>query len=148
MNRQDKNHSSSSTHPRTPRRVTLSVIAAAMALVLAVAISACGGGSSATGAAGGSSSPSDASGSAPTSGPGSAASVNVVGTEGEGAPTSDSKPKSGGTINYAHEMEVPCLTGGWIQEAYIERQYADSLVSEEKGGKIVPWLATSWKTSK
>ena len=44
-------------------------------------------------------------------------------------------------------METPCLTGGWIQEAYIERQYADNLVSETKGGKIVPWLATSWKTS-
>ncbi|HWH21579.1 MAG TPA: hypothetical protein VN671_13670, partial [Solirubrobacterales bacterium] len=134
MNRQDKNLSSSSAHPRAPRRALLGAIAAAMALVLAVALSACGG-SSATGAAG-----------SADSGPGSSASTNVVGTEGATAPTGT--PKSGGTINYAHEMETPCLTGGWIQEAYIERQYADSLVSQTKDGKVVPWLATKWTTSK
>jgi peptide/nickel transport system substrate-binding protein len=110
-----------------------------MALVLALVLSACGGGSSSSGAGG-----SSDSGSAAV--PGSTATaVDVVGTEGASAPSGT--PKSGGTINYAHEMETPCLTGGWIQEAYIERQYADSLVSETKGGKVVPWLATSWKTS-
>ncbi len=112
--------------------VNLSLLALGAAL-LALLLSACGG-SSATGA-----------GDAASANSGTA--VDVVGTEGENAPTTDAKPKSGGTIKYAHEMEVPCLTGGWIQEAYIERQYADSLVSEEKGGKIVPWLATSWKTT-
>jgi peptide/nickel transport system substrate-binding protein len=39
------------------------------------------------------------------------------------------------------------LTGGWVQEAYIDRQVLDSLVSQVQGGKIVPWLATSWKVS-
>ncbi len=100
------------------------------ALLAAFALSACGGGSSTTGA-----------------GPGSGPSASVLGAEAATTVSADTKPKKGGTINYAHEMEVPCLTGGWIQEAYIERQYADSLVSETKGGKIVPWLATSWKTS-
>jgi peptide/nickel transport system substrate-binding protein len=134
MNRKDKKLSSK-PHPRDSRRARLAVAAAtAMALMLALVLSACGGGSStATGAAGG------ATGSSSDSG-------NVVGTEGATI-SADSKPKQGGTINYAHEMETPCLTGGWIQEAYIERQYADSLVSQTKSGEVVPWLATSWKTS-
>jgi peptide/nickel transport system substrate-binding protein len=59
----------------------------------------------------------------------------------------DSKPLTGGTLIYGHEQEVPCLTGGWVQEAYIDRQILDSLVSQVKGGKIVPWLATAWKVS-
>lgn len=133
MNRQDKKLSSP-THPQAPRRKSaIAAVAAAMALILALVLSACGG-SSATGAAGGS-----------TDSSSSSASTNVVGTEGAIKPTST--PKDGGTINYAHEMETPCLTGGWVQEAYIERQYADSLVSQTKTGKIVPWLATSWKTT-
>jgi peptide/nickel transport system substrate-binding protein len=136
MNRQDKNlSSSSSTHPRIPRRATLSVIAAAMALTLAVVLSACGGGSSTTGAAGGTSGSSSASG-------------NVAGAEAATVSDNTTTPKQGGTINYAHEQETPCLTGGWVQEAFIERQYADELVSQTKTGKIVPWLATSWDTSK
>ena len=134
MNRQDKNlSSSSSTHPRTPRRATLSVIAAAMALTLALVLSACGGGSSATGAAGS------------TAGTNSG---NVAGAEAATVSDNTGTPKQGGTINYAHEQETPCLTGGWVQEAFIERQYADELVSQTKTGKIVPWLATSWDTSK
>ncbi|MGD0196845.1 MAG: ABC transporter substrate-binding protein [Solirubrobacteraceae bacterium] len=56
-------------------------------------------------------------------------------------------PQSGGTIYYAAEQEPPCLQGGWVQEAYIERQYADSLVSQVSSGHIVPWLATSWSVS-
>ena len=54
---------------------------------------------------------------------------------------------SGGTLIYGHEQDVPCLSGGWVQQAYIVRQVLDSLVSQVKGGKIVPWLATSWKVS-
>lgn len=57
------------------------------------------------------------------------------------------KPVDGGTIYYSAEQEPPCLQGGWVQEAYIERQYADSLVSQVSGGRIVPWLATSWTVS-
>jgi peptide/nickel transport system substrate-binding protein len=120
MNRQDKKRLSS-------------ILALAVVVAMALALSACGG-SSATGAGG--SGDSGASGTNDT---------NVVGTEGATKPTGT--PKSGGTIEYAHEMETPCLTGGWIQEAYIERQYADSLVSQTKSGKVVPWLATSWKTT-
>ncbi len=137
MNRQDKNLSSSSTHPRTPRRATLSVIAAATALTLALVLSACGGGSSTTGAAGGTSGSSSSS-----------SSGNVAGAEAATVSDTTGTPKQGGTINYAHEQETPCLTGGWVQEAFIERQYADELVSQTKTGKIVPWLATSWDTSK
>jgi peptide/nickel transport system substrate-binding protein len=121
MNRQDKKRLSS-------------ILALAAVVAMALALSACGG-SSATGAAGDS-----GSGAAGTD------NTNVVGTEGATKPTGT--PKSGGTIAYAHEMETPCLTGGWIQEAYIERQYADSLVSQTKDGKVVPWLATKWTTSK
>jgi peptide/nickel transport system substrate-binding protein len=106
-------------------------LAALIALVLGLALSACGG-SSAT--AGGGSAASGGSGDVP-----GAEAATVSATD---------KPKQGGTIYYAHEMETPCLTGGWVQEAFIERQLADSLVSQTKTGKIVPWLAQSWSTSK
>ncbi|SHF69507.1 peptide/nickel transport system substrate-binding protein [Jatrophihabitans endophyticus] len=51
------------------------------------------------------------------------------------------------TITYAHEQEPPCLWGGWVQQAYLSRQVFDSLVSYDDG-TIVPWLATSWSTSR
>jgi peptide/nickel transport system substrate-binding protein len=109
-------------HPRPA-----AILAALVALLLAaVALSACGG-SAATGASGG--------------GP----SAKVAGAEDVVA--TSAKPVQGGTIYYSHEQETPCLTGGWVQEAFLERQYADSLVSQTKDGKIVPWLATSWSTS-
>jgi peptide/nickel transport system substrate-binding protein len=53
----------------------------------------------------------------------------------------------GGTIVYGHEQEPPCLYGGWLQEAYIDRNILDSLVTETNGGTIEPWLATSWTIS-
>jgi len=53
----------------------------------------------------------------------------------------------GGTITYAAEQEPPCLYGGWLQEAYIDRNILDSLVTEADNGSIEPWLATSWKES-
>src|SRR4051812_4627695 len=56
-------------------------------------------------------------------------------------------PVRGGTIRYGHEQEPPCLTGGWVQEAYIDRQLLDSLVAADAGGKVVPWLAQSWTHS-
>lgn len=58
------------------------------------------------------------------------------------------RPVEGGTISYGHEQEPPCLTGGWVQQAYISRQFLDSLVSQVGEGEIVPWLATSWSVSK
>jgi peptide/nickel transport system substrate-binding protein len=53
----------------------------------------------------------------------------------------------GGTIVYAAEQEPPCLYGGWLQEAYIDRNILDSLVTEADNGSIEPWLATSWTES-
>ena len=53
----------------------------------------------------------------------------------------------GGTIVYAAEQEPPCLYGGWLQQAYIDRNILDSLVTEASNGSIEPWLATSWKVS-
>jgi peptide/nickel transport system substrate-binding protein len=60
----------------------------------------------------------------------------------------DVKPTSGGTIEYAHQQEPPCISGGWVEQAYISRQTLESLVSQVGQGKIVPWLADSWKVSK
>src|SRR6185437_2319712 len=60
---------------------------------------------------------------------------------------SSSTPVHGGTIYYDHYLEPQCLEGGSVQEAYIERQVADSLVSETSSGSVVPWLATSWSVS-
>ena len=53
----------------------------------------------------------------------------------------------GGTIVYGHEQEPPCLYGGWLQQAYIDRNILDSLVTETYSGAIEPWLATSWTVS-
>src|ERR1700684_1169747 len=54
---------------------------------------------------------------------------------------------SGGTIVYGHEQEPPCLYGGWLQEAYIDRNILDSLVTEANNGSIERWLPTSWTIS-
>lgn len=75
-----------------------------------------------------------------------------AGTEGEsatagGPPQTAAKPTRGGTISYGHQQEPPCISGGWVEQAYISRQVLDSLVAQDEGGKIVPWLATSWKVS-
>lgn len=58
------------------------------------------------------------------------------------------KPTRGGTIEYAHQQEPPCISGGWVEQAYISRQTLESLTSQVEGGRIVPWLADSWKVSK
>jgi peptide/nickel transport system substrate-binding protein len=125
MNRQDKK-----------KRLSSLFLVLASVAAMAIALSACGG-SAATGAGDGT----DASGSS------ASGSSDVPGAEAATVSATD-KPKKGGTIYYAHEMETPCLTGGWVQEAFIERQLADSLVSQTKDGKIVPWLAEKWSTSK
>jgi peptide/nickel transport system substrate-binding protein len=96
---------------------SLSIAVAALAAVSMAALSAC-------------------------SGSGSSLSTSVAGGGG-----SKGGPVSGGTLFYGHEQEPPCLTGGWVQEAYIDRQLLDSLVSQTADGTVVPWLATSWKVS-
>ncbi len=72
---------------------------------------------------------------------------SASGSGGASASSASGTPTQGGTIYYAHDLETPCLQGGWVEEAYIERQFADSLVSQESSGHIVPWLATSWSAS-
>lgn len=54
---------------------------------------------------------------------------------------------SGGTIVYAHQQEPACVFGGWIEQAYLSYQVLDNLVSLDAKHKVVPWLASSWKTS-
>ncbi|GAB2685189.1 ABC transporter substrate-binding protein [Saccharopolyspora gloriosae] len=56
-------------------------------------------------------------------------------------------PDDDGVIEYAHEQEPPCVHGGWVQNAYLARQYLDNLVSLDSGGEVVPWLAQRWEIS-
>lgn len=53
----------------------------------------------------------------------------------------------GGTINYAHVQEPPCIFGSWVQQAYISRQVLDGLVALSDDDQVKPWLAKSWKVS-
>lgn len=63
------------------------------------------------------------------------------------APTSTT-PKSGGTLVYASgDAEPTCLdphVGGNYPQALVATQYLESLVSKDKNGTIIPWLATTW----
>jgi len=57
-------------------------------------------------------------------------------------------PVEGGTLTYATgDAEPTCLdphVGGNYPQALISTQYAESLVSKDADGEIVPWLAESW----
>lgn len=57
-------------------------------------------------------------------------------------------PKSGGTLVYASgDAEPTCLdphVGGNYPQALVATQYLESLVSKDKDGKIIPWLAAKW----
>jgi peptide/nickel transport system substrate-binding protein len=77
---------------------------------------------------------------------GGSSSSSSSGSSAAAAPSG--KPAQGGTIYYAHDLEPPCLSGGWVEENYIERQYADSVVAMAPGGTFVPWLATRWTMNK
>lgn len=104
--------------PTASARTTVRLAAAAAALTTALALTACGGSSTTT---------------------------NASATDDGAAPA---KPTRGGTIEYAHQQEPPCISGGWVEQAYISRQTLESLTSQVEGGKIVPWLADSWTVSK
>lgn len=58
-------------------------------------------------------------------------------------------PVHGGTLVYASgDAEPTCLdphVGGNYPQALVATQYLEELVSENAQGKIIPWLATSWK---
>jgi peptide/nickel transport system substrate-binding protein len=59
-------------------------------------------------------------------------------------------PVAGGTLVYGADREPTCLDPhslGDMPQAYVARQYLDSLVSERLDGSVVPWLAESWTTS-
>ncbi|NKY51813.1 ABC transporter substrate-binding protein [Nocardia vermiculata] len=64
-----------------------------------------------------------------------------------GIPAATGTPVDGGVIEYGHEQEPPCAHAGWVQNAYLARQYLDNLVSEADDGTVVPWLATGWDIS-
>jgi peptide/nickel transport system substrate-binding protein len=72
------------------------------------------------------------------------------GSSSGGAATAASTPVKGGTAVYGADREPTCLdphNNGDMPQTYLARQFLDSLVSERPGGRIVPWLATSWKVS-
>jgi len=63
----------------------------------------------------------------------------------------DGTPVRGGTLTYASgDAEPTCLdphVGGNYPQALVSTQYLEELVSKDKAGKIIPWLASSWKLS-
>ena len=67
------------------------------------------------------------------------------------APHVSSTPLSGGTLVYATgDAEPTCLdphVGGNYPQALVATQYLESLVSKNKAGEIIPWLATKWTES-
>lgn len=66
-------------------------------------------------------------------------------------PVASDEPVSGGTLVYASgDAEPTCLdphVGGNYPQALVSTQYLESLVSKNKDGKIIPWLATNWTES-
>ncbi len=65
--------------------------------------------------------------------------------------SSSGKPVRGGTLTYASgDAEPTCLdphVGGNYPQALVSTQYLESLVSRDKDGAIIPWLAESWTES-
>lgn len=123
------------------------VVAAVCILCASIALAACGG-SSATTNGGSPSGPAAPGTNAAATSTGGSGATGTAFNAADG-PKADGTPKSGGTIYYGGEQEPPCLGSvQWVQEDYIARQFLDSLVSEDYTGKIIPWLATSWKISK
>ena len=95
---------------------------------LTVALAACGGG-------GGGSTRSDS------------ATPSLVGAS---ALPAVGKPVDGGTLRFATDQEPDCLdphVSPADMTATVDRNVVDSLVAQAPDGKIVPWLAASWKTS-
>ncbi|HEY1531172.1 MAG TPA: ABC transporter substrate-binding protein [Galbitalea sp.] len=75
-----------------------------------------------------------------------ASALTLTACAGSGA-ASSAASADGGTIVYAHQQEPACVFGGWIEQAYLSYQVLDNLVSLDAKHKVVPWLATSWKSS-
>ncbi|MCU1475773.1 MAG: peptide transporter substrate-binding protein [Subtercola sp.] len=68
-----------------------------------------------------------------------------------GSNGSTATPVAGGTLVYATgDAEPTCLdphVGGNYPQALVATQYLEELVSRDKSGTIIPWLATAWKES-
>lgn len=64
-----------------------------------------------------------------------------------GVQPAEGEPVDGGVIEYGHEQEPPCAHAGWVQNAYLARQYLDNLVSLDDDGSVVSWLAKDWEIS-
>lgn len=66
-------------------------------------------------------------------------------------PEAASTPVAGGTLVYASgDAEPDCLdphVGGNYPQALVAGQFLESLVSLDKDGAIIPWLATNWTAS-
>jgi peptide/nickel transport system substrate-binding protein len=82
-----------------------------------------------------------------------ASALVLAGCTSNATPTTDASaaPVRGGTLTYATgDAEPTCLdphVGGNYPQALVASQYLEQLVSKDKNGDIVPWLATSWKQS-
>jgi peptide/nickel transport system substrate-binding protein len=123
-------------------------------VAVCIALAACGSSSASSSSGGGGAS---APGSSSTGAASTAtnlganfAPANVSGPAFNAAdgPKAEGTPQRGGTIYYGGEQEPPCLGSvQWVQTDYLARQFLDSLVSEDYSGKIIPWLAASWKVS-
>jgi peptide/nickel transport system substrate-binding protein len=64
--------------------------------------------------------------------------------------SSSAAPVDGGELTYAMDQEPDCLdphVSGLDAVSVIDRNLVDSLVAQAPDGKIVPWLAKSWKVS-
>lgn len=82
-----------------------------------------------------------------------ASALVLAGCTSNATPTTDASaaPVRGGTLTYATgDAEPTCLdphVGGNYPQALVASQYLEQLVSKDKNGDIVPWLATTWKQS-
>jgi peptide/nickel transport system substrate-binding protein len=75
----------------------------------------------------------------------------VTGCTASSGTSASSSPVKGGSLVYATgDAEPTCLdphVGGNYPQALVATQYVESLVSKDKAGKVIPWLATKWKES-
>ncbi len=76
------------------------------------------------------------------------------GTTGAGSVSQSGAPHSGGTLDLAFWPDntafacVDPFQTYWIEHRTVIRNFADSLTDQDPAtGKIVPWLATSWKVA-
>ncbi|HEY0238879.1 MAG TPA: ABC transporter substrate-binding protein, partial [Friedmanniella sp.] len=76
------------------------------------------------------------------------------GSTGAGSLSENGAPRSGGTLHLAFWPDntafacVDPFQTYWIEHRTVIRNFADSLTDQDPAtGRIVPWLATSWKVA-